>query len=46
MNPEDSTEEDGDAPWETKNESNSSNEEKKVTKTDDISKAFDELFSE
>ena len=45
LNPEDG-ESDTDVPWETKNESNGSNDEKKVTKTDDISKAFDDLFSE
>ncbi len=49
MNPEDSSDEADDLPWET----NTTNDNKaavasepKVGKTDDISKAFDDLFTD
>ena len=51
MNPEDSSEEASDLPWENKEKSTTTEtgatttEQPKVGKTDDISKAFDDLFS-
>ena len=47
MNPDDSSDDAGDLPWENKSDdSKPSTDDKKAGQTDDISKAFDDLFSE